>query len=66
MAYNVSGSAGNDTLNQSTDTGPGTIIGLAGNDCMLTGTGLATVDGGSGDDIVVLQAGNTGTVTSGT
>ena len=66
MAYNVTGSAGNDTLNQSSDTGPGTIVGLAGNDCIFTGSGVATVDGGSGEDTVVLQAGNTGTVTGGT
>ena len=59
MAYNVTGTAGNDTLNQSTDTGPGTIVGLAGDDCILTGTGLLTVSGDSGNDIVVLQTGNT-------
>ena len=66
MAYNVTGTAGNDTLNQSTDTGPGTIVGLAGDDCILTGTGLLTVSGDSGNDIVVLQTGNTGTVNGGT
>jgi Ca2+-binding RTX toxin-like protein len=66
MAYTATGTAGNDTLNQSADTGPGTIIGLAGNDVMSTGTGAATVEGGSGDDVTILQAGNTGQVTSGT
>ena len=66
MAYTATGTGGNDTLNQSGDTGPGTIVGLAGNDCILTGTGLVTVDGGSGEDTTILQAGNTGTVTSGT
>ena len=66
MAYTATGTAGNDTLNQSTDTGPGTIVGLAGNDEMRTGTGAATVDGGSGEDTTILQAGNTGQVTSGT
>ena len=32
MAYVATGTAGNDVLNQSTDTGPGTIVGLAGDD----------------------------------
>ena len=31
-----------------------------------TGTGAVTVDGGSGEDTVILQAGNTGQVTGGT
>ena len=66
MAYTATGTAGNDTLNQSADTGPGTIVGLAGNDVIRTGTGAATVDGGSGEDTVILQAGNTGQVTGGT
>src|SRR5437879_1105422 len=66
MAYNVTGTAGNDTLNQSGDTGPGTIVGLAGDDCLFTGSGLATVTGDSGNDTVVLKAGNTGTVNGGT
>ncbi len=66
MAYTVTGTAGNDTLNQTADSGPGTIVGLAGNDEIRTGTGAATVDGGSGEDTVVLQAGNTGQVTLGT
>jgi Ca2+-binding RTX toxin-like protein len=66
MAYNVTGTAGNDTLNQSTDTGPGTVVGLAGDDCILQGTGSATITGDSGNDIVVTQAGNTGTVDGGT
>ena len=38
MAYNVRGSAGNDTLDQRNDSGPGTIVGLAGDDCIFTGT----------------------------
>src|SRR5829696_1771214 len=58
MAYNATGTAGNDTLNQSSDTGPGTIVGLAGNDSILTGSGLAVVYGNSGSDTVLLQAGN--------
>ena len=66
MAYTVTGTAGNDTLNQSADTGPGTIVGLAGDDYVFTGTGLATVTGDSGNDTVFLQAGNTGTVNGGT
>ena len=40
MAYNATGTAGNDVLNQSSDTGPGTIVGLAGDDCLLQGSGL--------------------------
>ena len=32
MAYSATGTAGNDTLNQSGDSGPGTIVGLAGDD----------------------------------
>jgi Ca2+-binding RTX toxin-like protein len=66
MAYNVTGTAGNDTLNQSGDAGPGTIVGLAGDDTITVGTGLATVTGDSGNDSVLLQAGNTGTVNGGT
>ena len=65
MAYNVTGTAGNDRLNQTGDTGPGTIVGLAGDDCIFAGTGLATVTGDSGNDSVTLQAGNTGTVNGG-
>jgi Ca2+-binding RTX toxin-like protein len=65
MAYVATGTAGNDTLNQSTDTGPGTIVGLAGDDCIFQGTGLATITGDSGNDTVVLQTGNTGTVNGG-
>ena len=56
MAYSATGTAGNDTLNQAGDTGPGTIVGLAGDDCILTGTGLATVTGDSGNDTVVLRS----------
>src|SRR5262245_60211646 len=66
MAYVATGTAGNDTLNQSTDTGPGTVVGLAGDDCILQGTGSATITGDSGNDIVVTQAGNTGTIDGGT
>jgi Ca2+-binding RTX toxin-like protein len=65
MAYTVTGTAGNDTLNQVGDAGPGTIVGLAGNDEIRTGTGAVTVDGGSGEDTTILQAGNTGQVTGG-
>ena len=62
MAYSATGTAGNDTLDQSSDAGPGTIVGLAGDDSLVTGSGLASVAGDSGNDIVVLRAGNTGTV----
>ena len=66
MAYTVTGTAGNDNLNQAADTGPGTIFGLGGNDTIRTGTGAVSVDGGSGEDTVILRAGNTGQVTGGT
>ena len=52
MAYNVTGTAGNDTLNQNSDTGPGTIVGLGGDDIIFTGTGQAQVFGNSGGDNV--------------
>ena len=65
MAYSATGTAGNDTLNQTGDTGPGTIVGLAGDDCIFTGTGVASVSGNSGNDQVFLQAGNTGSVSGG-
>ena len=65
MAYNVTGTAGTDTLNQSGDTGPGTIIGLAGDDSILIGTGLVSVSGNSGNDSILLQNGNTGTINGG-
>ena len=45
MAYQATGTAGSDTLNQSGDTGPGTIVGLAGDNSIFTGSGLATVTG---------------------
>ena len=66
MAYVATGTAGNDTLNQSTDTGPGTIVGLAGDDTISLGSGPAQVFGNSGNDSVLLQTGNTGTVNGGT
>ena len=55
MAYQATGTAGNDVLNQAGDTGPGTIVGLAGDDEITTGTGQATVTGDSGSDSIVLQ-----------
>jgi Ca2+-binding RTX toxin-like protein len=66
MAYNVTGTAGNDSLNQTGDGGPGTIVGLAGDDSMLTGTGSVQAFGNSGNDTVALQSGNTGTIFGGT
>ena len=48
MAYTATGTAGNDTLNQSSDTGPGTIVGLAGDDCIFAGSGLVAVAGDFG------------------
>ncbi len=66
MAYMATGTAGNDPLDQSANAGPGTIVGLAGDDTIRQGTGLATITGDSGNDIVILQTGNTGTVNGGT
>ena len=59
MAYVATGTAGNDTLNQGTDTGPGTIVGLAGDDCIFQGTGLATITGDSdpGEGIICVLFG---------
>jgi Ca2+-binding RTX toxin-like protein len=66
MAYVATGTAGGDTLDQSSNAGPGTIVGLAGDDAIFIGSGLATVTGDSGNDSVFLQTGNTGTVNGGT
>jgi Ca2+-binding RTX toxin-like protein len=66
VAYNAVGTSGNDTLNRSGDTGPGNILGLAGDDSILTGSGLVDVAADSGNDIIILQTGNTGTVHGGT
>ncbi len=66
MPYNRTGTNGNDTLNQAGDAGPGTVVGLGGDDCIFAGSGLVTVSGDSGNDTVVLQTGNTGTVDGGT
>jgi Ca2+-binding RTX toxin-like protein len=66
MSYNVLGTVGNDTLNQTVDNGPGTIVGLAGGDCILAGLALVSVIGDSGSDTIVLQDANTGTVHGGT
>jgi Ca2+-binding RTX toxin-like protein len=66
MAYNVTGTAGPDVLDQSGSAGPGTIVGLGGDDVLSTGSGFAQVFGNSGGDSVVLQTGNTGTVAGGT
>jgi Ca2+-binding RTX toxin-like protein len=65
MAYSVTGTAGNDVLNQSGDTGPGTIVGLAGDDTISSGTGSVQAFGNSGNDSVFLQTGNSGTVNGG-
>jgi Ca2+-binding RTX toxin-like protein len=65
MAYNVTGTSGSDSIDQSGGAGPGTIIGLAGDDSIQTGTGSLVVFGNSGNDTVFLQSGNTGTVTGG-
>jgi Ca2+-binding RTX toxin-like protein len=66
MACMATGTTGNDTLNQAGETGPGSIVGLAGDDCIFTGTGLTIVTGDAVNDTLVVQAGNTGTVNAGT
>jgi Ca2+-binding RTX toxin-like protein len=66
MAYNVTGTNGSDNLDQTADTGPGTIVGQAGDDTVVVGSGFATVTGDSGSDSILLQTGNTGTVSGGT
>jgi Ca2+-binding RTX toxin-like protein len=65
MAYAATGTAGNDTLNQAGDTGPGTIVGLAGDDCIIAGTGAVQAFGNSGNDSVFLRSSSTGSVFGG-
>src|SRR5262245_14738009 len=60
------GTAGNDTLDHFGEAGPGTLIGLAGDDCIFTGSGAWTVTGDSGQDTIALRTGNTGSVVGGT
>jgi Ca2+-binding RTX toxin-like protein len=65
MAYNVTGTSGNDTLVQAGDPGPGVIVGLAGNDLIVTGGGSVVALGNTGSDTIDLQAGNFGSVWGG-
>src|SRR5262245_55048309 len=65
MANNSTGTNGNDRLDQAGASGPGTIVGLAGGDSIVTSSGLVTVTGDAGNDTVVLQADNIGTVSGG-
>jgi Ca2+-binding RTX toxin-like protein len=65
MAYSFTGTSGPDTIDMSGQTGPGKIYGLAGKDFIKTGKGAVTVDGGADEDVIVLQAGNTGTAMGG-
>jgi Ca2+-binding RTX toxin-like protein len=58
MSYNSTGTNGNDTLNLRADIGPGTIVGLAGNDCLFPGSGLVTVVAGFANDLVDPAHGN--------
>src|SRR5262245_20379487 len=60
------GTAGRDTLNHSGEAGPGTLIGLAGDDCILTGSGDWTVTGDAGLDTIVLRTASTGSIAGGT
>jgi Ca2+-binding RTX toxin-like protein len=59
------GTNGNNVIDHFGDTGPGTLIGLAGDDCIFTGSGAWTVTGDSGLDTIVLRTGNTGSITGG-
>jgi Ca2+-binding RTX toxin-like protein len=63
--YNVTGTTGSDILDQAASDGPGTIVGLAGDDSIYCGAGLVTASGGEGNDTVVVRVGNYGTVTGG-
>jgi Ca2+-binding RTX toxin-like protein len=65
MPYSKTGTPGPDTLDLSGQTGPGQILGLAGPDVIKTGKGPVTVDGGADEDMIILQAGNTGVAMGG-
>jgi Ca2+-binding RTX toxin-like protein len=66
MAYSITGTAGNDTLRPGpSDSPPGTIIGLAGDDCLLPITGPVSISGDPGNDTVFLLADNSGMVDGG-
>jgi Ca2+-binding RTX toxin-like protein len=65
MAYNDAGTNGNDLLNHINDTGPGTIVGLAGNDTITAGRGVIFASGGSGNDNIYVGGDETGTVDGG-
>src|SRR5262245_25593003 len=66
MMASETGGTGNDTLDHFGEAGPGTLIGLAGDDCIFTGSGAWTVTGDSGSDSIFLRTGNTGSVAGGT
>ena len=65
MAYNSTGTSGNDLLNHINDVGPGTIIGLGGDDTIIAGAGLIFASGGSGRDFISALGGVTGTLDGG-
>ncbi len=65
MAYNIIGTVGNDTMDQSGDGGPGTIAGLAGSDCIFAGSASSASPATPGSDTLLIQNGNTGTVSGG-
>jgi Ca2+-binding RTX toxin-like protein len=65
MAYNVTGTAGNDQLNYINDVGPGSIVGLAGDDTIISGRGSIYASGGSGRDFISAGGDVTGTVDGG-
>jgi Ca2+-binding RTX toxin-like protein len=65
MAYDITATNGNDLLNRLGEVGPGTIVGLAGDDTIFGGRGFIFASGGSGNDRLFVGAENTGTVDGG-
>lgn len=55
VSYNITGTAGVDTL--TLNNSGGTLTGGDGNDVLVTGTGNDTVDGGAGDDTIRVSTG---------
>ncbi len=55
---NLSGGAGNDTINATAFSGTTTINGLGGNDTLTGGSGVDTISGGDGDDTLRGNNGN--------
>src|SRR5262249_55464461 len=54
-AAQINGSTGNDTLNAVGFSGTAILRGFEGNDTLFAGPGLELLDGGAGDDRLVLR-----------